>query len=126
MNNELSTLGKKTIEHNRRVRNVHTKENMQIVEDTIEEWIAMVKHAGAVPLDDERRLAKIVADGDTIEIRPEEDNIYYPLTRTKMMNAIADYCLTNDICKNCFQVECDDLIADVILQHALFGEARYG
>ena len=113
---------------------VQSPENMQIVEDTIEtsihgasgEWIAMVKHAGAVPLDDERRLAKIVADGDTIEIRPKEDNIYYPLTRTKMMDAIADYCLTNDLCKSCFQVECDDLIADVILQHALFGEARYG
>ena len=113
---------------------VQSPENMQIVEDTIEaaihgqsfEWIAMVKHAGAVPLDDERRLAKIVADGDTIEIRPDGDNIYYPLTRTKMMDAIADYCLTHGYCKNCFQTECDDLIADVILQHALFGEARYG
>ena len=113
---------------------VQSPENMQIVEDTIEtaihgasgEWIAMVKHGAAVPLDDERRLAKLVADGDTIDIRPEEEHIYYALTRSKMMDAIADYCLTNDLCKNCFQVECDDLIADVILQHALFGEARYG
>ena len=113
---------------------VQSPENLQIVEDTIEtaihgtsyEWIAMVKHAGATPIDDERRLAKIVADGDTIEIRPIEDNIYYPLTRSKMMNAIADYCLTHGYCKNCFQSECDADMADVILQHAVFGEYRYG
>ena len=115
-------------------KQVQTKENMQIVEDTIEtaiygasgEWIAMVKQKSAKPLDDERRLAKVVADGDTIEIRAEGDNIYYPLTRSKMMDAIADYCLNNNLCKNCFQSECDDLIADAILQDALFGEIRYG
>ena len=115
-------------------KQVHTKENMQIVEDTIEtaihgasaEWIAMVIQKSAKPLNDERRLAKVVADGDILKIRPDGDNIYYPLTRSKMMDAIADYCMTNDLCKNCFQVECDELIADVILQHALFGEARYG
>ena len=113
---------------------VQTPENMQIVEDTIEtglhgtsyEWIAMVKHGGAVPLDDDRRLSKIVADGDTIEIRPDGDNVYYPLTRSKMMDAIADYCLTHGYCKRCFQSECDADMADVILQDALFGEYRYG
>ena len=74
---------------------VQSAKNMQIIEDTIEtaihgtsgEWIAMVKHGGAVPLDDDRRLSKIVADGDTIEVRPIEYNDYYPLTRSKMMDA---------------------------------------
>ena len=113
---------------------VQSAKNMQIIEDTIEtaihgtsgEWIAMVKHGGAVPLDDDRRLSKIVADGDTIEVRPIEDNIYYPLTRSKMMDAIADYSLEHGYCKHCFQTECDADMADVILQDALFGEYRYG
>ena len=113
---------------------VQSPENMQIVEDTIEaaihgqsfEWIAMVKHAGATPVDDERRLAKIVADGDTIEVRPIEDNIYYTLTRSRLMDSIANYCLKEGYCKRCFQNECDAGMADVILQDALFGEYRYG
>ena len=56
----------------------------------------------------------------------DDDTEYIRLTREKFMDAIADYCLENNLCLQHFAEEQDADSADVIMQYALFGEYIYG
>ena len=92
------------------------------------QWIAMVairsiKGIERMPKHD--TLADAVIHNLEVKFQAIEDSSAHILTRENLINAIADYGVEHDMCRNCLNDNMDDEIGDVILQQALFGEYRY-
>ena len=83
----------------------------------------MVVVRGGTPTED--TIAEALIKKQPIEFQVIQESRKYGLTLENLMNAIADYGIEHDMCKNCLNDTMDDEIGDVILQQALFGEYRY-
>jgi len=87
------------------------------------QWINMVVVKGGNPI--ENTIAETLIKKQQVEFQVIEESRKYGLTLENLMDAIKNYGIEHNMCRNCLNDNIDDEMGDVILQEALFGEYRY-
>ena len=70
-------------------------------------------------------IAEALIKNQQVEFKVIQESKKYGLTLENLMDAIKNYGIEHDMCRNCLNDNIDDEMGDVILQEALFGEYRY-